>query len=230
MDTIEPGINYWLVVGLLWGWFGIIVETFWTMLRKFKNKLFKLPLFLPIRRFNRHVYVAWLRYIHQPLFERWLVWRRIHRVETKSVAVSGKKIVKKEVHPHRRSPFSLFTETNGWTFIMFATGMPLLLGLSKHLLQYHMSRCIRFSLYALGFWGAELLWGTLIKKLGARVPWDYSAAKWSACGGLIRLDYFPAWGALGLAVEHFFSYWVNTVFAPAVLRGSEYMPRLLPTI
>lgn len=42
--------------------------------------------------------------------------------------------------------------------------------------------------------------GVFIRRLVGRVPWDYSGAA-LAVNGLIRLDYAPAWFALGLLFE-----------------------------
>ena len=216
---------------LLWGKFGIIVETLWTMLRKFKRRFVRLSIFKPLHVLLARAKHKFMRTCYRPLRKRLAFF-----VPQKEVNASSQNNVPKRdsgrtkglVPPSHRSPFSLHTETNGWTYIMFSTGMPLLLGLSEYLLQYHVPRYVRFSLYALGFWGAELLWGSLIKALGARVPWDYSASRWSACGGLIRLDYFFAWGTLGLAVEQYFSYWINVVLVSALIQGWQHMPAPFP--
>lgn len=216
---------------LLWGKFGIIVETLWTMIRKFKRRFVRLPVFRPVHIFSGRMKHKFSRAWYRPLRKK----LGFPVPERDASVLSENNLPKRDsgrtkvlIPPSRRSPFSLHTETNGWTYIMFSTGMPLLLGLSEYLLQYHVPRYIRFSLYALGFWGAELLWGSLIKALGARVPWDYSANRWSACGGLIRLDYFFAWGTLGLAIEHYFSYWINVVLVPAIIQGWQHMPTPFP--
>lgn len=214
-----------------WGLFGIFVETFWTLLRKFMRKAWRTPTLAPLARTYRRGLAKCLRAI-APL-------RRKLIAHFPSVAVLLGYTVKKRtislgrratvVRTPKHSPFSLHTETNGWTFIMFGTGMPLLISFSHVLVRHGVFRPLRFTFYALGFWGAELLWGTIIRKLGAHVPWDYSRSRFSAYKGLIRRDYFFAWGALGLLVEHFFSYWVNDVVVPATLLATQHMPSLFPS-
>ncbi|OGN87623.1 MAG: hypothetical protein A2X23_01110 [Chloroflexi bacterium GWC2_73_18] len=54
--------------------------------------------------------------------------------------------------------------------------------------------------YAGGILAVEAASGWLFRRLTGRVPWDYGEAGLSV-EGLIRLDYAPLWGALGLATE-----------------------------
>lgn len=54
--------------------------------------------------------------------------------------------------------------------------------------------------YATGILAVEWTSGRLFRRLTGRVPWDYGRAGLSV-DGLIRLDYAPLWGALGLATE-----------------------------
>jgi hypothetical protein len=227
MDNIETGASYWLVVSLLWGWFGILVETLWTMLRKFKNKLFNMPFFRPARRFVRQISVRMERKLFKPLRIWWRSLWKDDGAETDNLQSLAELRQKKEIPPHRRSPFSLITETNGWTFIMFATGMPLLLLLSHNLISGGLRSFSRALIYGLGFWGAELLWGTVIEWLGARIPWDYSASRWSMCGGKIRLDYLPAWSCLGLLIEHYFSFW-HSLATRTILAEWPHAPSFFP--
>jgi uncharacterized membrane protein len=65
----------------------------------------------------------------------------------------------------------------------------------------HRAWPLRAAAYGLGFLGVEYLSGWLIRRLTGTCPWDYSGrARWHV-RGLIRLDYGPAWAALGLLLE-----------------------------
>ena len=55
--------------------------------------------------------------------------------------------------------------------------------------------------YAAGAFAVEAATGFLLRRLTGRCPWDYSYARASALGGLIRLDYTPVWFAFGFALE-----------------------------
>jgi uncharacterized membrane protein len=44
--------------------------------------------------------------------------------------------------------------------------------------------------------------GAFIRLISGRCPWDYSGSPWNI-GGLIRLDYAPAWFIAGLIFERF---------------------------
>lgn len=228
----ENFVTQILLTVFWWGLFGIFVETFWTMLRKFKRKILRTEPVAPgYRLFRQSLY----RHVKVPL-RRTLV-KHAPRLafklgcEVRKRTPSGKRpAVVTPSSSQSPSPFSLLTVTNGWTFMMFGTGMPLLLYVGDKLSTVHAPCLGRFAVYAFGFWGAEIVWGTLIKMLGSRVPWDYSASKHSACGGLIRKDYFVPWGLLGLLVENFFSYWIDRVIVPAMLAGVPHTPKLLPPL
>lgn len=220
------------IVVFWWGLFGIFIETFWTMLRKFKRKAFRQPLCAPLRVVCRLVFNTMRRW-----YRRW--WRQVKnwpyiRALGKFVSVSpprcrrpsAARCVARSVVTH--SPFALQTETNGWTFLMFGFGMPCLITVGEKMCVWGVPRSGRFVVYGLGFWGVEILFGTFIRWLGARVPWDYSASSSSALNGLIRKDYFWAWGILGLLVERFFSYWVYEVLVPATSAALLHMPAFLP--
>lgn len=224
-------ISLTIVTVFWWGLFGIFIETLWTMLRKFKRRALRTETLAPVRVLLENIGIAYAR-ITLPL--RLAIVRRWPRLAVtlgcrrrRRSSPSGKRqaVSASSASP---SPFSLLTVTNGWTFLMFGTGMPLLLGLSSLLMRFHAPRVLRFTLYALGFWGAEILWGTIIKNLGSRVPWDYSASRHSAFGGLIRRDYFVPWGLLGLLVEHYFSFWIDAIVL-AVLAAASNAPALFPS-
>jgi hypothetical protein len=55
--------------------------------------------------------------------------------------------------------------------------------------------------YCIGAFAVEALAGWILKLLTKRIPWDYSYARWSALGGVIRLDYAPVWFAFGMILE-----------------------------
>lgn len=59
---------------------------------------------------------------------------------------------------------------------------------------------VRGALWVLLIFGVEYLTGYLLRRATGRCPWDYSRARWSV-HGLIRLDYAPAWLAVGFLFE-----------------------------
>lgn len=128
----------------------------------------------------------------------------------------------KRLHAH---PLGLRTCTNGWTFLMFALGMPLLLHLGYHtLIPHHVPKIVRGLIYGLGFWGAECFWGVVILLIGVkRVPWDYRPHPRACLNGLIRWDYLIPWMILGLEVEGPLNHVVGTV-APVMLQAFRTMP------
>lgn len=58
---------------------------------------------------------------------------------------------------------------------------------------------LRGGVYTLFIFSAEYLSGSLLREFNM-CPWDYSGSKFSI-GGLIRLDYAPAWFFVGLIME-----------------------------
>lgn len=73
---------------------------------------------------------------------------------------------------------------------------------------------LRAAVYGLGFLAVEYASGWLIRRLAGACPWDYSdRARWHL-HGLIRLDYAPAWAALGLLLEPVHDY-LDQITAPA---------------
>ncbi len=120
---------------------------------------------------------------------------------------------------------SLKTESNGWSFIMFFTGMPLLLYVGKLMLVAHWPFFVRGVVYAAGFFAAELIWGGLVIRgmLKAKVPWDYRPHPEARFGGLIRRDYAIPWAILGLLVEWIFGPLFSSL-APAFIRAIETIP------
>ena len=59
----------------------------------------------------------------------------------------------------------------------------------------------RGGIYVIFIFMAEYFFGIMLTKLGA-CPWNYSDARFNV-NGLIRLDYAPAWFAVGLIFESF---------------------------
>jgi hypothetical protein len=59
----------------------------------------------------------------------------------------------------------------------------------------------RGAFYATGAFAVEAAAGFVLRRASGRCPWDYSYARASALGGLIRLDYAPVWFAFGFALE-----------------------------
>lgn len=61
---------------------------------------------------------------------------------------------------------------------------------------------LRGIVWASAIFAVEYITGWLITKAVGECPWDYRGAP-LAISGLIRLDYAPAWFALGLLFERF---------------------------
>ena len=64
---------------------------------------------------------------------------------------------------------------------------------------------LRAALYAALIMAFELLTGLALRAALGEAPWEpqYRGKRWCALG-LVRLDYFPAWAAAGLAFERAF--------------------------
>jgi hypothetical protein len=60
---------------------------------------------------------------------------------------------------------------------------------------------LRALIYVAGFFAGEALAGLALKVLTGRCPWDYSYARLSVLGGVIRLDYAPVWMAFAFFLE-----------------------------
>lgn len=61
----------------------------------------------------------------------------------------------------------------------------------------------RGGVYTIFIFSAEYLSGSILRILNM-CPWDYTGARFSI-GGLIRLDYAPAWFLMGLLMERIIS-------------------------
>ena len=59
---------------------------------------------------------------------------------------------------------------------------------------------VRGGIYMVLIFATEYLTGFLLYKLIGQCPWDYSGSRFSV-NGFIRLDYIPAWFAVGLLFE-----------------------------
>ena len=68
-------------------------------------------------------------------------------------------------------------------------------------LRERLSPVARGAVYAAGFWTVEYLTGRLLRRVLGEAPWDYSHAPLHL-HGLIRGDYLPLWGAVGLGMEN----------------------------
>ncbi len=60
---------------------------------------------------------------------------------------------------------------------------------------------VRGFIWVLVIFSMELTSGLVIKMTVGRIPWDYSGHSPYSVGGLIRLDYAPAWFVAGLLFE-----------------------------
>ncbi len=58
----------------------------------------------------------------------------------------------------------------------------------------------RFVAYGAGTLVVEYVSGRLLRRLVGAAPWDYTGKR-LAVDGLVRPEYLPLWGALGLALE-----------------------------
>lgn len=90
----------------------------------------------------------------------------------------------------------LTCRTSVWMFPIY--GMAALLAPMSTLLR-GMNTFLRGVVYTSCIFVMEFASGSFLKKIRA-CPWDYSKAKWNI-KGLVRLDFAPAWFALGLLYE-----------------------------
>ena len=56
------------------------------------------------------------------------------------------------------------------------------------------------SRHSAGLLATEYSCGVVLRRVLGEAPWDYSYAR-RHISGLVRPDYFPLWGAFGLALE-----------------------------
>lgn len=92
----------------------------------------------------------------------------------------------------------LSSNTSIWMFPIYATAI-IIEPIGKSLCRKKRNPLMRGGLYALCIFATEFISGTLLKKQNC-CPWDYSNAKLNI-NGVIRLDYFPVWFAVGLIYE-----------------------------
>lgn len=74
---------------------------------------------------------------------------------------------------------------------------------------------IRACIYAAGIMAVEYITGGLILLVTGHCPWDYSQIAYCHIHGLVRLEAFPVWAAVGLALEPIHDFLVR--LTPAVL-------------
>jgi len=76
---------------------------------------------------------------------------------------------------------------------------------------------LRALLYAMGIMTVEYATGRALRRLTGACPWDYSQrARWHI-HGLVRLEYAPAWAALGLLMERLHDFLVR--LTPCIRRA-----------
>lgn len=74
----------------------------------------------------------------------------------------------------------------------------------------------RWAIYGVGIMLAEYITGWILLHLTGHCPWDYSSwSRWHI-QGLVRLDFFPIWATLGLALEPLHDFLVR--LTPAIQR------------
>ena len=95
-------------------------------------------------------------------------------------------------HTRRRRPSSLLNVP------VYALAQPLYEPV--HDLLRARPTAVRAAVYGAGILGVEYLSGRLLRRLLGAAPWDYGTSR-TAVDGLVRLDYYPLWGAFGLALE-----------------------------
>lgn len=88
--------------------------------------------------------------------------------------------------------------TSIWMFPIYASAI-IIEPISASLCKKKQNTFIRGFVYAACIFATEFLSGSVLKKLGC-CPWDYSKAG-ANINGVIRLDYFPVWFAVGLIYE-----------------------------
>ena len=73
---------------------------------------------------------------------------------------------------------------------------------------------LRAIIYTTGILSVEYATGWMIRRLTGACPWDYSDRSRWHIHGLIRLDYAPAWAAVGLILEHIHDFLIR--LTPAI--------------
>lgn len=97
------------------------------------------------------------------------------------------------LHTGRRRPSSL------WNVPVYGLAQPLFEPLHDRMRGRPLA--VRAAVYGVGILGVEYASGRLLRRLLGAAPWDYGAGRWRAGGGLVRLDYLPLWGVVGLGLE-----------------------------
>jgi len=85
-----------------------------------------------------------------------------------------------------------------WMFPIYGSAAFLLE--PAHNLMRGLASPVRGLIWVVLIFAVEYGTGYLIRRLTGHCPWDYSRARWSV-HGLIRLDYAPAWLAVGFLFE-----------------------------
>ena len=99
-------------------------------------------------------------------------------------------------HSLFKRDFKLRANTSVWMFFIYGAAV-LFEPLVRVAQAYPV--WVRGVIYVVCIFGIEYFAGILMKKIKL-CPWDYSGAKLNI-HGVIRLDYAPAWFALGLVFE-----------------------------
>uniref|UniRef100_A0A3B3UPH2 Transmembrane protein 229B n=1 Tax=Poecilia latipinna TaxID=48699 RepID=A0A3B3UPH2_9TELE len=86
-----------------------------------------------------------------------------------------------------------------WALPMYGSAIFCMEALRAWLLAQSRSLPVRLAVYTLFIYMWEFSWGVGLSLLGA-CPWDYSAHRYNL-GGLVTLDYAPAWAVAGLIAD-----------------------------
>lgn len=98
-------------------------------------------------------------------------------------------------HRDRRLP----SRTSLWMLPIYGLIAPLFEP-AHDLMRSRLGTAGRAVVYGIGFHTVEYATGWSLRKLLGAAPWDYSHARLHV-DGLIRLDYFPLWALVGVALE-----------------------------
>ena len=111
----------------------------------------------------------------------------------------GAEVLWTGLHSLLKRDFKLTSKTSIWMFLIYGSAVffePLVRAVSGFPLM------ARGMVYVLCIFTIEYIAGILMKQLKV-CPWDYSSARLNI-SGVIRLDYAPAWFAMGMLFEFAF--------------------------
>lgn len=126
-----------------------------------------------------------------------IVWTALYDFVTGTHRAEGDSAARVKSVPAVR--WRLEGKTYLWMFPVYGGGGVLLVHVHAVIAAWPWAA--RGVVYCAGAFALEAASGWIIKIATGRIPWDYSASRWSALGGAIRWDYAPIWFAFGLILE-----------------------------